>query len=323
MAASRRVVAPRVLALFVLLAIGLLLPLDADGRCRVRRTRARLHDTAASLAQRFHLSESAFRARNGLGRGQALVHRRKYVVSDAAMGEALRDGISMGPSTDAYLTVSPDRAYGQPFVIALLRYAARTVQRHFPRGHRVVIEDISLQRGGCMSPHLEHRGGREADVGLYLRTAEETGRLRRATPATLDARRQFVLLRTLLQTRCVERILLDRRLIPPLRAMAQRSDLPLDDRQRFFGPMPDGGRSVLRAAAGHDNHTHIRFREGGACTLPKALGGEAVLAPFEDEPLEPPDDPTPSGLDAAPPADQKGPSRRADEPPSLPELPRP
>ena len=321
--ASRGVVAPAVLLAVAALSLSLLAPLDVAARCSVRRVRARLHDTQASLAQRYHVSEAAFRARNGLGRGQPLVHRRKYVVSDASMGETLRGGESMGPSTDAYITVSPDRAYGRPFVVALLRHAARTVQRYAPRGHRVVIEDLSLPRGGCMPPHQEHRGGREADVGLYLRTAEESPRLRRATPSALDARREFLLLATLLKTRCVERILLDRRLIPPLRAVSQRSDLPPHDRQRWFGPMPDGGRSVLRAAAGHDNHTHIRFREGGACALPAALGGDAVQVPPDDEPTDLPDDRTPSGLDAAPPADQKGPLRRADQPPALRESPQP
>lgn len=237
---------------------------------------AHFRDTTASFAQRNRISEATFCALNGLPPGSALVHRRRYVTARGSVGERLVGGQTMGPSTADYVVVNPSRAWGQKSVVALLRAAAQRVQQKFPGEQRIVFEDLSIEHGGCLAPHREHRSGLEVDAGLYHKGIGHLTHLRKATPANFDARREWLFLRTLLETGRVDRILLDRRIQGWLLREAQHQGTPADKLARWFRPGRGKWRAIFTNAAGHDNHAHIRFlcpREG--CQWPVDLLPEA------------------------------------------------
>lgn len=245
------------------------------GRCGVRTDRARFRDTVQTFAARNRISVPTFLALNHLTLDpQArLTHRRRYVSAQGGFGERLVDGESLGPSDDALIVVNPSRAWGQKAVVEVLRQAAHRTQQKLP-GPRLVVEDISMPHGGCMAPHREHRGGLEADVGLYHH--KETRHLASGLNGSLDARREWYFLRTVLETGLVHAVLLDPKLIAVLKAEARRQKTPAERLAQWFAA---GRAGIFTPAAGHDNHTHIKFRcpkEG--CPQQPDLGPEIALA---------------------------------------------
>lgn len=226
------------------------------GRCKERRKPARFHDTVATYAARNRISVATFLALNHLPATATVAHRRRYVVARGTIGERLVDGESLGPSTADLIVVNPSRAWGQRFVVSLLRKAAHRVQEQSP-GPRLVIEDISIPNGGCLAPHREHRGGREVDAGLYHKT--EVRRLARGRPGSLDARREWLFLRTLMETGLVDSILLDRMVQAQLYAAARQQRTPPEQLRKWLQWHGDRN-AIIRHAGGHDNHAHIKFR---------------------------------------------------------------
>lgn len=261
--------------------------------CGTHRSKALFRDTVASFARHHRLSVRTFLALNGM-RGTSpdakLVHRHRYVTSRGGVGERLYGGVSMGASTGNYVVSNPGRAWGQPFVVDLLQRAARTVQERYPQGHRLVFEDLSFPKGGCMSPHIEHRGGLEVDVGFYHHGIDPGKRLKSGTNGTLDGRRTLLFLRTLLETGQVDRIITDRRVLSQLRSQARRQGVATPTIAKWFSA---GGRrtgAIANHGSGHGNHFHIRFK----CP---ATGCQDRI-----EVLNLPDDPTP--VDDPAPEDQ-------------------
>ena len=239
------------------------------GRCKVRLDRARFRDTVPTFAARNRISVPTFMALNHLPADARLVHRRRYVSARGSFGERLVQGESLGPTDANLIVVNPSRAWGQKAVVSVLKAAAQRTQQRLP-GPRLVVEDLSMPQGGCMSPHREHRGGLEADVGLYHKT--EVKRLKRAVSGSLDARREWYFLRTLIETGLVHRILLDRRVIAMLRVEARRQKTPAEAQAKWFA-------RIFTHAAGHDNHTHIKFRcPKQGCPEQPNLGPEIDLA---------------------------------------------
>jgi murein endopeptidase len=235
---------------------------EASGRsCGIQRSRALFRDTVATFAQRHHLAPAAFRTLNGLQGAPpsaALVHRRAYVTASGSVGEKLGAGHSMGPTTPDYVVRNPNRAWGQPFVVDLLQLAARTVQQRHPAGHRVVFEDLSFEHGGCMVPHIEHRGGLEVDVGFYHQGMDPQGRLKMATTGNLDVRRTLLFLRVLLESGRVDRVLVDRRILAQLRSRALADGVDQATLAQWFST-GSSAPAITRHAAGHGGHFHIRF----------------------------------------------------------------
>ncbi|MCZ7680519.1 MAG: penicillin-insensitive murein endopeptidase [Sandaracinaceae bacterium] len=57
--------------------------------------------------------------------------------------------------------------YGTRELVEVIRHGAAEVARAHP-GPRLVVGDLSAERGGRLSPHRSHRSGRDADLGFYL-----------------------------------------------------------------------------------------------------------------------------------------------------------
>jgi penicillin-insensitive murein endopeptidase len=62
---------------------------------------------------------------------------------------------------------SENARYGTVEVLAAIMRAARVVHEQMP-GSELVVNDISLERGGRIAHHGSHRAGRDADILFYL-----------------------------------------------------------------------------------------------------------------------------------------------------------
>ena len=248
------------------------------GLCSTRRKKALFRDTVQSFAERNHVTAATFLRMNGLALPATapLQHRRLYVVAVGADGERLVGGKSLGPSTAEYVVVNPSRAFGQPFAVDLLRRAIARVHARLPGGQRIVIEDLSIEHGGCLAPHREHRGGLEADVGFFHHTASR--HLTVATAANFDAPREWLFLRTLLETGLVQMIIVDRRVQALLHREALRQGTPEALLRRWLQfPRGKGSGATVVHGGGHDNHTHIKFRcPRAGCAAPATLADDAA-----------------------------------------------
>ena len=244
------------------------IPEGKPGRCTVRYDRARFRDTHERFAGRNHISVETFRRLNGLQLGSLLVHQREYISARGMAGEHLVDGETLGDSTSDFIVIHPDRAWGQRFVVDLLRKAASRVQSRYPDGHRIVFEDLSFQHGGCMKPHREHRGGLEVDAGLYHRGIPAPKRLVRAHVVNFDAKRTWLFLHSLIATGMVKRVILDKQVQVLLWREARRQGWSAAKLASWL-QYPGGHlNAVIHHGGGHDNHAHIKFRcDPGTCAV--------------------------------------------------------
>ncbi|HHH31900.1 MAG TPA: murein endopeptidase [Polyangiaceae bacterium] len=61
--------------------------------------------------------------------------------------------------------------YGHPRLVAAIEQAARAVAEKRP-GPDLVVADLSAEHGGKIARHRSHRTGRDADLLLYVKTAD-------------------------------------------------------------------------------------------------------------------------------------------------------
>jgi penicillin-insensitive murein endopeptidase len=180
----------------------------------------------------------------------------------------LRRGVAL--TSTPHLVVRNRRAnvFGiDELVGALQRAAARVAEQH--SGPRLLVGDLSSERGGRLSPHRSHRSGRDADVSFYLNDAEgrpaEVPRfvnLRRDGCGELggarycfDAARNFALVAALLEdpTARVQYVMVAPDLRDRLLAEGARREARADviERIRVATAPHSGSRS-------HRSHFHVR-----------------------------------------------------------------
>ena len=176
--------------------------------------------------------------------------------------EALLDSVRL-PDSPTVLTVwRPNRAYGTPELIDALQIAAQEMEWMLPEAEPIVVGDLSTKRGGLLSGHRSHRGGLDADIGLYY-TEERPYQqgFVAAGPERFDAEANWLLIRSLLNTGLVERILLDQRLINVLRKyVVQSGELTVEESLEIFPnvDVPWLLSGVVHHVAGHHHHMHVR-----------------------------------------------------------------
>jgi len=61
----------------------------------------------------------------------------------------------------------PTKAYGTPELVTALQIAAQDMERMMPEAEPIVVGDMSRPNGGHLSGHRSHRGGLDADIGIY------------------------------------------------------------------------------------------------------------------------------------------------------------
>ncbi len=266
------------------------------GMCPVRRQKALFRDTAQSFAARNHVSVNTFLRLNGLSipPNAPLTHKRRYIMASGPHGEHLEGGRSMGPTTSQYIVINPSRAWGQPFAIDLMKRAIAQVYQKLPGGNRPVIEDVSIEHGGCLVPHREHRGGLEADVGFFHK--QPVKRLAHATRENFDARREWHFLRVLLDSGLVTRVIVDRKVQAMLYREAQRQGATPEQLSRWLQyPRTTKWAAIIVHGGGHDNHTHIKFKcPKDGCAAPVDMPDVDVQADLPEDDAETDEEADPS-----------------------------
>ena len=156
----------------------------------------------------------------------------------------------------------PKNAWGTRRMCDVIEQCARDVRKQHKRAHKLVVGDLSRQRGGHMPPHAGHRNGREADIGFYMRSGRPLDGLWRVGIRDIDARRTFTLLDCMLRSGDVLHIFVDRELQKPLHREAKRRGWSAAKLQQTFSyPRPRSSRvGKIQHRGGHDNHIHVRLR---------------------------------------------------------------
>ena len=174
----------------------------------------------------------------------------------------LRDAEQL-PAHPAYVIRDAARAWGTLETVLWIQDAFDAVRAEFPDAPRVRIHDISRRRGGFLVGHRSHQSGRDVDISLYHRGCGPEGcPFRRLNEETLDARRQWGLLRQWLEAERVDAIFLDYSLQKPLFEEARRQGATGAQLHRWF-QYPHGRMyplGLIRHFPKHRDHAHVRFK---------------------------------------------------------------
>ncbi|HNC95016.1 MAG TPA: penicillin-insensitive murein endopeptidase [Myxococcota bacterium] len=179
-------------------------------------------------------------------------------------GQYLQDGVQLPDLPLFYERVTPGSAWGTPEMIELLVETSRHMRWLMPEASKLVIGDISQQHGGVLEGHKSHRGGVDADVGIFRTGGWQSPRgFTDLYPDEFDVEANWALISAMLETGLVDMILLDRGHINRLMAYTLRTGLltPAEVARIF----PDEGSrgswelsGVVRHAPGHTGHLHVR-----------------------------------------------------------------
>ncbi len=180
---------------------------------------------------------------------------------------SLANGVQLPENPALYTVWRPENAWGTADLVDVLISVSEEMAWRVPGAEPLMIGDMSNEGGGWMRGHRSHRGGLDADVGIYHGDAQQYDYGLRTVPVDqldLDTNLEFVL--ALFATDKVERILLDRRLIRALRTHAVQSErLSAEDAAAMFilpednlEDSPFSMERVVHHVPGHHHHFHVR-----------------------------------------------------------------
>lgn len=179
----------------------------------------------------------------------------------------LFSGTQLPASPDLYKRWRPERAYGTPEMISVLQSAAEEMAWVLPDAEPLMVGDISSRRGGKLSGHRSHRGGLDADIGLYWKGGKMVlGGSGAAAARQIDPEANWHLIRSMLDTGDVERILLDQRIVNTLRRWTvDHGELSQEEADRIFWRSRSDPRvwsmdGVVHHVEGHASHMHVRVK---------------------------------------------------------------
>ncbi len=163
-----------------------------------------------------------------------------------------------------YTRAQPSASFGTQEMTDLLVDAGRHLSWVLPAASPFVVGDISSRHGGYLAGHMSHRGGVDADVGIYRKGAWQATRgFTHLAPSELDVEATWMLISTMLLTKSVDFILLDREHIRRLSAYVLSAGLLT--KEEAAGTFPaEGTRAtwenigVIRHAPHHQDHLHVR-----------------------------------------------------------------
>ncbi len=158
--------------------------------------------------------------------------------------------------------VDPHTAFGTAETVRAIEAAVSEVNRLYPDSPVLSVGHLSRAQGGWLRPHRSHQSGRDADIGLYY--VDGAAWYRRATPESLDVRRTWALISSLLKVAPVQYLFLARSLHSVLRAEAVRIGEDADFVRDVFDGDGPRTRPILRHARGHQTHLHVRFLSAAA-----------------------------------------------------------
>jgi murein endopeptidase len=181
----------------------------------------------------------------------------------------LKDWARLEPG-QGYVIKRPDKNYGRPWAIALLRKAIADLHERYPDSSDVFVGDLSGPIGGRIQHHLSHKTGRDVDLAYFLKGNLALDDFVEATPETVDVEKSWQLIESCLRTDSVQYVFMDHGLQPLFRAHAEALGYPTDDLDRLFQyPREATTREgIIRHVKGHADHLHVRFRcpvDDGLC----------------------------------------------------------
>jgi LysM repeat protein len=171
------------------------------------------------------------------------------------------------PRDRAYYLRHPKRAWGLPHVVESTRAAVMAVKKKHPRVHRLAIGDISAERGGRLSGHKSHRGGRDVDVGLYFRRSPSSypQKFVGAKAAPLDHAATWALIEAFYEQSKRAggpvQIFLDFEVQGEIHDWARKHGVSRRVLREVF-QYPHGRwvrRGLVRHEPAHDDHLHVRY----------------------------------------------------------------
>ncbi len=220
------------------------------------------------------------RSLNGIGKARRLRGGKRYLVYRSPHeGTRLRGGVLMPDDRETFYMQRPERGWGTPLTVDLLRMSVSAVERAAPLGTQLVIGDLSRAGGGCLPPHRSHRGGLDVDIGYYFRGGDQHRWMRLATAATLDADRTWLLLEAFVTSGRLQYAFIDYDLQRLLHAAALRSGRTAAELAPIFQyprPLDQARSAIIRHLKGHADHMHVRFTcpPSGPCVLADGLAAQ-------------------------------------------------
>lgn len=178
--------------------------------------------------------------------------------------QALRGGVQLPDLPFFYTRITPDAAFGTPELVDLVVEVGRHMSWAMPNASPFTVGDISHRSGGAIYGHQSHRGGVDADIGIYRKgpkgPVQAANQFMDFPTAELDVEATWLLIDTLLDSGMVEYILLDRSHIATLRTYVLRAGLlSVAEAAGIFAPENAWERiGVIRHAPSHRDHLHVR-----------------------------------------------------------------
>ena len=179
-------------------------------------------------------------------------------------GQTLVNGVQLPNQPDLFYRMQPDTTWGSPEMVELLMAAGWSLALTMPEATPFLVGDISTRRGGAIYGHRSHRGGVDADIGLYRRGGvQSANEFINLTPSELDLRANWILIDSMLQSGMVDYILLDQMHITALRAYTLRTKQLTPEEADLIFPDPAtpglwDRSGYVRHAPSHRDHLHVR-----------------------------------------------------------------
>lgn len=172
----------------------------------------------------------------------------------------LEDGENLPDLPLFYLRTQPDHSWGSRLMIDTIVEGARHMRWLLPDADPITIGDIAWQHGGPLSGHVSHRGGIDADIGIYRTGAGQNPRGFDRLGDDFDAEANWALISALLDSGNVEFILLDQAHIRRLRTYVLTNGLLTAAEAEAIFPTADyyERTGYVRHAPRHDDHLHVR-----------------------------------------------------------------
>lgn len=175
-------------------------------------------------------------------------------------------GVRMPLAPGLYTVWRPERSYARPEMVEVLTATAEALSWERPDADPLPIGDISRRGGGPLQGHASHRNGLDVDVGLY----REGGKvhpygLGDIPTDEIDVEAMWIVLREMLATGLVDRILYNRHQLRRIKAFAiETGALTPDEADALLldlVPKDVWNRTgVAQHHRGHHDHLHVRVR---------------------------------------------------------------
>lgn len=193
--------------------------------------------------------------------------RAFYEPPDTPCAERfLRGGKRLPQAPGLYTVWRPETSWARPEMVEVLTATAEALAWSRPGAAPLPVGAISKRGGGALPGHASHRTGLDVDVGLY----REGGRVHAyglgdIPTDEIDVEAMWVVIREMLATGLVERILYNRHHIRRIKRYAVESGaLTQDEADRMLldlVPKDVWSRDgVVQHHRGHHDHLHVRVK---------------------------------------------------------------